>query len=232
MLQVLGIASAAAEAVATDRAALRRLLQLCLPADLLASLDIEALLDAMIASTAVDGSVAAPGSGGNGTGTSSPSPPSKAATISLRVTQELPQVPASSVDATALGRQMAQELNRGLAAQGLTAEVTATATDASGSSTSGRRLQQSGGAYGGGCTLVYIITIAVPPGQAPSSVTSVARSVSLATARDEGVLQSLLEVGLVATAAAPGRAWAAVQVACLAITCLAWPCKCLACLLC
>ncbi len=199
MLQVLAIARAAAEAVATDRAVLRRLLQLCLPADLLASLDIEALLDAMIASTAVDGSVAAPGSGGsgsgNGTGTSSPSPPGKAATISLRVTQELPQVPASAVDATALGRQMAQELNQGLAAQGLTAEVTATATDASGSSTAGRRLQQGGGAYGGGCTLVYIITIAVPPGQAPSSVTSVARSVSLATARDEGVLRSLLEVG-------------------------------------
>jgi hypothetical protein len=50
-LQALGIAKAAAKAVATDAAILRRLLQMCLPADLFNSLDIDALIAAIISST-------------------------------------------------------------------------------------------------------------------------------------------------------------------------------------
>ncbi len=59
--QVMAKAKAAAEATAKDRAVLRRLLQLCLPADLLASLDIEKLIDAMIASTVVEAEASEPG---------------------------------------------------------------------------------------------------------------------------------------------------------------------------
>ena len=64
-------------------------------------------------------------------------------------------------------------------------------TSSSSSGAAGRRsLQQAGGSYGGGCTLVYLITIPVPPGQTPGAVTLIAaRSTALTTARDPSVLQ-------------------------------------------
>ena len=64
--EVMAKAKAAAEATAKDRDVLRRLLQLCLPADLLASLDIEKLIDAMIASTVVEAEASEPGAGSVG----------------------------------------------------------------------------------------------------------------------------------------------------------------------
>jgi hypothetical protein len=51
------------------------------------------------------------------------------------------------INAAALGDGMATELNKNLASKGLTAQVTATATDQAAGS--GRRLQQAGGSYGG-----------------------------------------------------------------------------------
>jgi hypothetical protein len=120
---VLNIAKAAAKAVATDRAILRRLLQLCLPADLFNSLDIEALIDAMIKSTVVEGeasggeastppgSKAPPGAGGKtppsgagktppGSGSGGKTPPGAAAkSASIKVTQTFPGISASQVRA-------------------------------------------------------------------------------------------------------------------------------------
>jgi hypothetical protein len=89
-LQVVGIGSAVARAVATDSAVLRRLLQQCLPADLLASLGIDALVDAMIKSTVVQGEV-----GGPGAPKTPPSASAQEATV--KVTQIIPGVSASEV---------------------------------------------------------------------------------------------------------------------------------------
>ena len=118
------IARAATEAVAKDRAILRRLLEQCLPADLLASLDIEALIDAMIASTVIEvettggsGSSPAPGGKASPPGAkasppgakasppgakpgSKPSPPA-GKSVSLKVTQVIPGLKASQVGAGA-----------------------------------------------------------------------------------------------------------------------------------
>jgi hypothetical protein len=180
------IASAAAKAAATDRAILRRLLQLCLPADLLNSLDIDALIDAMIASTVVETDV----SGGSGSGGMTPpgsvaktppgsgartppgsgarTPPGVAAkSVSVEVKQTIPGVSAADLDTSKLGAGMATELNKDLAKKGLTATVTATATDKPAAGR--RRLQQASG-YGGeptsggygeeegpGCIVVYVV---------------------------------------------------------------------------
>ncbi len=218
--KVLSTARAAARAAAADRALLRRLLQQSLPADLLARLDIEALIAAIVATATVDESVTAPGSDGEG---APPTPPSKASAVNIRVTQALPGVPASAVDNAALGDKLAEELNRRLASQGLSAEVTATATDASsGGSSSGtaaghRHLLQASGSYGGGCILVYIIVVGGAPGQAPSAVTAAARSASLTATQDTSVLRVLLQVSHLQPAQA------------LCVTCLgldmrpAWP---------
>jgi hypothetical protein len=97
--------------VATDRAALRRLLQLCLPANLFSSLDIEALIDAMIKSTVVEAGVSNPDSNGidakkpPGVGDrapplaagKAPPPGEPSKTASVKVTQKLPGVKASQV---------------------------------------------------------------------------------------------------------------------------------------
>jgi hypothetical protein len=109
--QVTTIAKAAAKAVATDKAILRRLLQLCLPADLFSSLNIDALIDAMIKTTVVDADV----SGGSPPGSQTPrgasratppgsktppgsyGSPAAAKTASVKVTQTIPGVSASQV---------------------------------------------------------------------------------------------------------------------------------------
>ncbi len=204
--QVAEIAKAASQAVATDRSVLRRLLQDCLPADLLARLDIEALIDAMIASTVVTVDVTDSGSGKTPPG-KTPSgktppgktppgktPPGKANEVSVQVTQTLPGVPASAVDEKALGDKMAEEMNKNLAKDGLTATVTATASDAP---ATGRRLQQSGGyggGYGGGCILIYVIIIPIPAGSTPSAVTTIAKTTATNTATNPTVLMALLTV--------------------------------------
>jgi hypothetical protein len=100
--QVAQIAKAAAKAVATDRAVLRRLLQLCLPADLLNSLDIEALIDAMVASTVVEVEISGGSSNGSNGGSTPPgakaAPPSAAGkTTSIEVKQRIPGVKAADV---------------------------------------------------------------------------------------------------------------------------------------
>ncbi len=192
--QVAEIAKAASQAVATDRSVLRRLLQDCLPADLLARLDIEALIDAMIASTVVAAGGIDPGSGSGKTppGKTPPgkTPPGKANEVSVQVTQTLPGVPASAVDEKALGDAMAEEMNKNLAKDGLTATVTATASDAP---ATGRRLQQSGG-YGGGCILIYVLIIPIPAGSTPSAVTTIAKTTATNTATNPTVLMALLTV--------------------------------------
>jgi hypothetical protein len=150
-LQVMIVVKAAAKAVATDRAILRRLLQLCLPANLFSSLNIDELIDAMIASTVVEAEIADPGastpspkpatspspSAGTSPKPAAASPPGQSASIS--VSQTLPGVPASAVDAGVMASGMGDAINKGLAADGLTATVTATVSD---SPASGRRLQQ------------------------------------------------------------------------------------------
>jgi hypothetical protein len=171
--QVSQIAQAAAKAAATDRAILRRLLQLCLPADLLATLDIDALIDAMIASTVVEADISG-GSGMTPPGSSAKTPPGSggktppgvaAKSVSVEVKQTIPGVSAADVDTSKLGAGMAAELNKDLAKKGLTATVTATATD---SPAGRRRLQQAGGygeepttgSYGEegpGCIVVYVV---------------------------------------------------------------------------
>ncbi len=103
--QVAEIAKAAVKAVATDRAILRRLLQQCLPDYLLSSLDIEALIDAMIASTVIEVDVMDP-SGQTPPGAGAKTPPGAGAktppgaagpTVSLKVTQTIPGVTAAQV---------------------------------------------------------------------------------------------------------------------------------------
>ena len=102
--QVAQIAKAAVRAVATDRAILRRLLQLCLPEYLLNSLDIEALIDAMIASTVIEVDIEDP-SGKRpppgvlpppGAGTKAP-PGAAGKSVSLKITQTIPGVKAADV---------------------------------------------------------------------------------------------------------------------------------------
>ena len=98
---------------------------------------------------------------------------------------------------------MGTELNKELGKKGLTATVTATATDAL---ASGRRLLQqgsygddgTGGAYGGGisCVVVYVIVIPIPAGQTASSVESVGAATALATAKNPSVLMILLTVSV------------------------------------
>jgi hypothetical protein len=96
---------------------------------------------------------------------------------------------------------MTTELNKALSKDGLSATVTATATDAL---ASGLRLLQQGGygddtgsgAYGGGisCVVVYVIVIPIPAGRTASSVESVGAATALATAKNPSVLMILLTV--------------------------------------
>jgi hypothetical protein len=120
---VANIARDATEAVAKDRAILRRLLLQCLPADLLATLDIEALIDAMIASTVIEvettggsgGSSPVPGGKPTPPGSkptppagkpgSKPSPPGAAGkSVSVEVKQVIPGLKASQVGRLPAGR--------------------------------------------------------------------------------------------------------------------------------
>ncbi len=97
---------------------------------------------------------------------------------------------------------MAAALNADLASSGLTAKVTATASDAPASS-SGRRLLAGG--YGGGpeavtftssggCVIVYNLVIPIPAGQSPSAVASLAQASATNTAQDSAVVVALLKV--------------------------------------
>jgi hypothetical protein len=93
---------------------------------------------------------------------------------------------------------MAAELNKDLAAKGLTATVTATATDSPKPASGGRRLHQGsyGGSYGGqvSCIVVYIVVIPVPAGQTLAAVEDVAQSTAESTAKDPAVMVGLLQV--------------------------------------
>jgi hypothetical protein len=101
---VAEIAKAACKEVATNRDVLRRLLMACLPADLLATLDIEALIDAMIASTVITVEFTDADSG-SGSGSKTPpgkaSPPGKAAppgpSVTVTVEQNIPKISAADV---------------------------------------------------------------------------------------------------------------------------------------
>jgi hypothetical protein len=107
---VAQIAKAAVMAVATDRGILRRLLQLCLPADLLARLDIEALIDAMIASTVIEVEIeggssgkAPPGGAGDKTPGGAKTPPGMSGkSVTIKITQTIPKVKASQVGRSVL----------------------------------------------------------------------------------------------------------------------------------
>jgi hypothetical protein len=221
---VLGKAKAAAQATATNRDVLRRLLASAVD---IGSLDIEDLITAMIASTKVEGEVAAdagstrsPSPGGKSPSPGSKSPaapsgkspspspggkspgPAAANTATVEITQNLPGVAAADVDTKALGDGMATEVNEDLAAKGLTASVTAIATD-SGAAASGRRLLQASPTYGGddessstGCTIIYIIIIPIPKGQNGDTVAEVAQSTAEGTATDPDVLMVLLKASL------------------------------------
>jgi hypothetical protein len=101
--QVAQIAKAAVKAVATDRGILRRLLQLCLPADLLARLDIEALIDAMIASTVIEVDILDPSGKAPPGGAGAKTPPGMSGkSATLKITQTIPKVKASQASQHAL----------------------------------------------------------------------------------------------------------------------------------
>jgi hypothetical protein len=83
---VTKLASAAAKAVATDRKALKAILTLALPADVINSLGMEALIDALVASTKVDEGEAA----------------AAKPTAQVKVTQKIPGVKPADLDTAQL----------------------------------------------------------------------------------------------------------------------------------